>query len=154
SKFVVHLASLQADNTRTVRATLFTVSGASACLLLIACMNVGTLFIGRGLSRTREAAIRAAIGCGRGRLVRQFLTESMLFSAIGGAGGLVLALAAPRLFSAWNPLDALPAAPIRLDARALACAAAAMAIAAIVSGLLPAMRVGGIDPHDALRSGG
>src|SRR6267378_3025828 len=83
SKFVVHLTSLQADNTRTVRATLFTVSGAVACLLLVACMNVGTLLVGRGLARTREAAIRAAIGSGRGRLVRQFLTESLLFSAIG-----------------------------------------------------------------------
>jgi predicted permease len=154
SKFVVHLASLQSDNTRTVRATLVTVSGASACLLLVACMNVGTLLIGRGLARTREAAIRAAIGSGRGRLVRQFLTESLLFSAAGGACGLGLALVATRLFAAWNPLNALPSTPIRIDARALAFAAAAMALTTIVSGLLPALRVGAIDPNDALRSGG
>ena len=154
SKFVVHLTSLQADNTRTVRATLFTVSGAVACLLLVACMNVGTLLVGRGLARTREAAIRAAIGSGRGRLVRQFLTESLLFSAIGGACGLVLALIATRLFAAWNPLDTLPATPIRIDARVLAFAGCVMAIATVVSGLAPALRVGATDPNEALRSGG
>ena len=153
-KFVVHLTSLQADNTRTVRATLFTVSAASACLLLVACMNVGTLLIGRGLARTREAAIRAAIGSGRGRLVRQFLTESVLFSAIGGACGVGLAVVAIRLFAAWNPLNALPATPIRIDMRVLVFAAAVMALTTIVSGLLPAVRIGAIDPNDALRSGG
>src|SRR5262245_12634902 len=154
SKFVVHLTSLQADNTRTVRATLFTVSGAVACLLLVACTNVGTLLIGRGLARAREAAIRAAIGSGRSRLVRQFLTESLLLSAIGGACGLGLAVAATRLFAAWNPLNALPATPIRIDVRVLAFAAGVTAMTTIVSGLLPALRVGAIDPNEALRSGG
>ena len=82
------------------------------------------------------------------------MTESLLFSAAGGACGLGLALVATRLFAAWNPLNALPSTPIRIDARALAFAAAAMALTTIVSGLLPALRVGAIDPNDALRSGG
>ena len=154
SKYVVHLTSLQADNTRTVKATLLTVSGASACLLLIACMNVGTLLVGRGLTRAREAAIRAAIGSGRGRLVRQFLTESLLFSAIGSASGVALAVVATRLFAAWNPLDTLPATPIRIDLRVIAFAAAVMTIATIVCGVGPALRAAAIDPNEALRSGG
>ena len=85
--FVVNLSSLQADNTRTVRATLLTVLAAALCLLLIASMNVGVLLLGRGLGRRDEVAVRHALGAGRGRLVRQFLTESVVLSACGGALG-------------------------------------------------------------------
>ena len=154
SRFVVHLTTIQGDNTRTVRATLVTVSGAVGCLLLIACMNVGTLLIGRGLARAREAAIRSAIGSGRARLVRQFLTESLLYSAIGGASGTALAFVATRLFAAWNPLDTLPATPIRIDLRVIAFAAVVMAAATVITGLAPALRVGAVDPNEALRAGG
>jgi len=153
-KFVVHLTSLQSDNTRTVRATLVTLSGAVACLLLVACMNVGALLIGRGLARTREAAIRAAIGSGRGRLVRQFLAESLVISAIGSSAGIVLALNATRLFALWNPLDTLPSTTIRVDWRTVVFTACVMGLTTIVSGLVPALRVGATDPNDALRSGG
>ena len=154
NRFVVHLASLQEDNTRTVRATLMTVAGAVGCLLLIACMNVGTLMLGQGLTRAREAAIRAAIGCGHGRLLRQFLTESLLVSVIGGVCGLILAFAATRLFTAWNPLATLPAAPIGIDLRVFAFAVAVMAFATVACGLVPAVRVAATDPNEALRSGG
>src|SRR5262245_2206689 len=154
NKFVVHLTSLQSDNTRTVRATLVTLSGAVVCLLLVASMNVGALLIGRGLARTREAAIRAAIGSGGGRLVRQFLTESLVISAIGSGAGVVLALTAIRLFAIWNPLDTLPSTTIRVDLRTVAFAACVMAVATVVSGLVPALRVGATDPNEALRSGG
>jgi len=98
--------------------------------------------------------LRAAIGSGRGRLVRQFLTESLLFSAIGSASGVALAVVATRLFAAWNPLDTLPATPIRIDLRVIAFAAAVMTIATIVCGVAPALRAAAIDPNEALRSGG
>ena len=88
SQFPVLLTRLQDDNTRTIRATLITVISAVGCLLLIACMNVGTLILGRGLGRMQEAAVRAALGSGHGRLVRQFLTESLLLATLGGAAGL------------------------------------------------------------------
>ena len=117
NQFVLNLSFLQADNTRTVRMTLLTVSAAVASLVLIAAMNVGTLLLGRGLGRMRETAIRAAIGSGRARLVRQFLTEGLLIVLAGGTAGLVLAAGAVRLFVAWNPLGTLPANPIRLDLR-------------------------------------
>ena len=154
NRFVVNLASLQVDNTRTVRATLLTVSAAVVSLLLIAAMNVGTLLLGRGLVRMREAAIRAAIGSGRARLVRQFMTESLLIALVGGIAGLALSAAAMRLFVAWNPLGTLPANAIRLDLRALAAAGVAMAATTIVCGLIPALRISNADPHDALRAGG
>jgi predicted permease len=154
SQFVVNLTTLQADNTRSVRATLLTVSAAVASLLLIAALNVGTLLVGRGLVRMREAAIRAAIGSGRGRLVRQFMAESLLMTALGGLGGLALAAGAIRLFVAWNPLGALPANAIQLDLRVLAAACIGMAIATCISGLMPALHISRTNPCDALGTGG
>src|SRR5262249_58752901 len=108
SRHVVTLTSLQADNTRAVRLHLLTLSAAVASLFLIASMNVGTLLLGRGLIRLREAAIRTAIGSGRVRLIRQFLTESLLITSLGGIAGVGLAAIGVRLFVSWNPLPALP----------------------------------------------
>jgi hypothetical protein len=121
--------------------------------LLIACLNVGALLLGRGLSRAREAAIRAAIGSGRG-LVRQFLTESLLLSLIGGIGGLVLTLIATRLFAAWNPLSTLPANLVQVDWRVLGFAGVVMVLSTVVCGLVPALRMAATHPADALRAGG
>jgi predicted permease len=154
NSFVINVTSLQADNTRTVRATLWTVSAAVAALLLIAAMNVGALLLGRGFGRTREVAIRAAIGSSRAQLVRQFLTESLLIAVCGGLAGLALAAVAIRMFVAWNPLGALPANAIGLNMAALGAAGVAMAVTAIVSGLVPAIRISTANPNDALSAGG
>jgi predicted permease len=154
NQFVVNVSSLQEDNSRTVRSTLLTVSAAVICLLLIAAMNVGALTLGRGIGRMREAAIRAALGSGRARLVRQFLAESLLVSVIGGVCGVALAMMATRLFIAWNPLNTLPANAVQLDVRVLAMAAAAMLVTTVICGLVPAIRVSAADPHDALGAGG
>ena len=151
NKFVINLTTLQADNTRTVRATLVTVSAAVVSLLLIAALNVGTLLLGRGLVRLREAAIRAAVGSGRGRLARQFLAESVTIAVLGSLAGLALAGGAIRLFVAWNPLGTLPANAIRLDLRVVAAAFVAMAFVTIACGLLPAWHLSRVDPGDALR---
>ena len=154
NKFVVALASLQADNTRNVRATLLTVSAAVASLLLIAAMNVGALLLGRSLGRVRETAIRVAIGASRTRLVRQLLTESLLIATLGGAIGLALTAAAIRLFVAWNPLGALPANPIRLDLRVMTVTLAAVAITTLLAGLIPALKASMARPQDGLLGGG
>jgi len=154
NQFVVNLSSLQDDNTRTVRLTLLIVSAAVFSLLLIAAMNVGTLVLGKGLARTREIAIRAAIGSGRARLVRQFLTESLLLSLLGGIGGLMLATVATRLFVAWNPLGTLPTNAIEIDLRALGVIGVVMVMTTILCGLAPAWRASSVDPNDGLRAGG
>jgi putative ABC transport system permease protein len=153
NSFVINVTSLQADNTRTVRATLWTVSAAVATLLMIAAMNVGALLLGRGLGRTREVAIRAAIGSSRAQLVRQFLTESLLIAVCGGLAGLAFAAVAIRLFVAWNPLGTLPANAIGLNMAALGAAGIAMGVTALVSGLVPAIRISTANPHDALSAG-
>jgi predicted permease len=153
NQFVVTLSSLQADNTRSVRFTLLTVSAAVASLLLIAAMNVGTLLLGRGLGRAREIAIRAAIGSGRGRLVRQLLAESLLMSILGGVGGVMLTELATRLFVAWNPLGTLPPGGVHVDIRVLAFAMAAMLVTTTICGLVPALRASIADPVQTLRGG-
>jgi predicted permease len=153
SQFSVLLTRLQDDNTRTIRATLLTVVGAVVCLLLIACMNVGTLVLGRGLGRMQEAAVRTALGSGYSRLVRQFLTESLLLASLAGAAGLILASIGVRLFAAWDPIGMLPASSIAIDVRALCAACATVAIAVTISGLVPALRAAAVDPQKGLRTG-
>ncbi len=154
NQFVVNLTSLQADNSRTIRSTLLTVSAAVVSLLLIAAMNVGALTLGRGIGRMREAAVRAALGSGRSRLVRQFLAESLLVSLLGGLAGIALALVAIKLFIAWNPLGTLPANAIQIDVRVLVIAGVAMLVTTAICGVIPALRVSAADPIDALHAGG
>jgi predicted permease len=152
-QFVVNLSSLQQDNTRTVRATLLTVLASALCLLLIASTNVGVLLLGQGLRRRTEVAVRHAIGASRARLVRQFLAESLVVSACSSVLGIGIALVALRAFTAWNPLGTLPPAGVHLDLRAVAAATAAMAVATVVAGLVPAMRVSASGISAPLRSG-
>ena len=153
NRFVVNLSSLQEDNARTVRSTLLTVLGAAVCLLLIAAMNVGVLLFGQGLKRRNEVAVRHAIGAGRGRLVRQFMTESLVLSIGSSVLAIGLALAALRVFVAANPLGTLPASGVHLDLRAAAVAALAVVITTIVAGLVPALRLSATDVGATLRSG-
>jgi predicted permease len=147
--YIASLNSLQADNARTVRATLLTVLAAALCVLLIASINVGTLLLGRGLARRGEAAVRQALGAARARVVRQFLAETVLLSVGGGAFGIGLAALATRLFLAWNPLNELPVNAVRLDLRSIAIATLAMAVTALVAGLLPAIRMSDAPPATA-----
>ncbi len=120
--------------------TLLLLAGAVALVLLIACANVANLFLARSLARSREFAIRAALGAGRARLVRQLLTESVLLSLIGGGSGLAIAALATRPALRFMP-DWLPRAQeISLDWRVLLFTVAASVLTGIAFGLLPALR--------------
>ena len=146
--FVVNLTSLQADNSRTVRSTLLTVSAAVVSLLLIAAMNVGALTLGRGIGRLREAAIRAALGSGRPRLIRQFLAESLLVSLLGGLAGIGSRRGGHqvvhRVESARDPAGQCH--PDWTFERS-AIAGAAMLVTTAICGLVPALRVSSADPE-------
>jgi predicted permease len=126
--------------------------GAALCILLLACANLASLLLARGLNRTRELAVRTALGAGRERLVRQLITESLGLSLIGGAIGVGIAAAgAPllaRLVPNTLPIGAVPA----IDLRVLAFATVLIVLTGLASGVAPAWSGGKTGPLDALRN--
>jgi putative ABC transport system permease protein len=139
-------AELLADRVvANVRQMLLLLLGAVGCLLLIACVNVANLLITRGASRQHELAIRAALGGGRLRLAGQWLVESSLVSAVGGALGVALAAALLRALVAVAPDGTARLDEVRLDASALLFAVAASAICGVVFGAFPAFQASSVD---------
>jgi putative ABC transport system permease protein len=126
---------------------------ASVALLLIACVNLANLLLSRSAARGREVAVRTALGAGRGRLVAQFLTESLVLAAFGTLAGLALALPAMRFLERLVP-EAMGAAHLTLDWRVLAFSAAVAIAAALIFGLAPALRGSRLAPQEGLRDGG
>jgi putative ABC transport system permease protein len=123
-------------------------------VLLIACANLANLMLGRTAARRRELAVRAALGAGRARLVRQIVTEALVLAMIGGAAGVLLAYWTTGFFVALGG-DSIPGAEqIGLDAKVLLFAFAAATVAALLAGLLPALHASRAAVADALREGG
>ena len=125
--------------------TLLVVFGATALLLLLACVNVTTLLLARGTARTREAAVRAALGATRLRVVRQLLTEAFVLASIGAIGAVALAFVAVRLLLALGASKLPRLASVPFDARVLAFAAAVLVFSALAMGAAPAWRLAGAD---------
>ncbi|MDQ6828666.1 MAG: ABC transporter permease [Gemmatimonadota bacterium] len=138
---------------RDTRRTLLVLLGAVSVVLLIACVNVANLCVARAASREREIAIRAALGAGRSRVVRQLLTESLLLAMLGAAGGLALACVAVRSLVTFLPADTPRVTEIALDARVLAFTLGVGLITGIAFGLAPALRVSRADLHSTLGAG-
>ncbi len=137
-----------------VRSTLWLLLGAQVGLvLLMACVNVASLLLARAVSREREVALRVALGAGRGRLIRQCLTESALLGIGGGCLGLMIAAAGIRPFVLLWP-DGLPRAEeVRLDWRVLLFAFAVSVLSGLLFGLAPALRAPARQLEQTLRAG-
>ena len=136
----------------------YTLLGAVAFLLLIACANVANLQVARATGRWREIALRSALGAGRWRVVRQLLTETALLSALGAGLGLVFAQGSIGLIVSTMPAEMAEQIAgwraIGLNGRALAFAMAATILSALFSGLAPALRGSKIELNQALKSAG
>lgn len=136
------------------RDTLVFLLGAVGLVLLIACINVANLLLARGLGRRQEVAVRAAIGASRGRLVRQFVTESVLLGLVGGVAGLLIARLGLGALVGIAPETVLRASEAALDLRVVGFTLAVSLVSAIVFGLLPAWSNASLELSDHLREGG
>jgi putative ABC transport system permease protein len=137
----------------SVQAILWTGAAAVALLLFIACINVTNLLLIRGSARARELAVRAALGAGLNRLVRQMLIESGVLALVGGIVGVVLATAAVRALVTFAPAELPRRDNIQIDAPVLVFALVVTVAAALLAGLLPAVLGGRGDLSASLRAG-
>ena len=134
--------------------TLWLLLGAVGFVLLIACVNVSNLLLARSTGRTREFAIRTALGAGRWRLLRQSLTESLLLAFVGGGLGLVVASWGTNAALAVLPTTLPRASEVRLDTRVLLFTLVVSLLAGILAGLAPALKTSGWRLSETLKEGG
>jgi putative ABC transport system permease protein len=138
-----------------LRSSLYVLLGAVGMLLLIGCVNLANLTLARGTSREREVAVRAALGAGRWRLLRQFLTENVLLSTTGGALGLLVGYAMMNGLRLIVPPFTLPRdANVTMDPRVLAFALALSLATGVIFGLAPALQATKPDLSGAMKEGG
>ncbi|HEV2448715.1 MAG TPA: FtsX-like permease family protein, partial [Candidatus Sulfopaludibacter sp.] len=145
--------SLQSHVVGEVRPALLMLFAAVGFLLLIVCVNVANLLLVRVTARSRELAVRTALGAGRRHLVRLMLSESLLLAVAGGTAGLLLAVWSLELLRILLPPEVPRVGDIRIDGGVVAFALAVSAAAGLLFGFLPAWRACAMNVNDALKSG-
>ena len=152
--FGTNVFTLYTENVAgTLRRSLLILQFVVAFVLLIACVNVANLLLTRAAGREKEIAIRVALGANRGRLVRQAMSESLLFSLLGGAAGLLLAWWGIRGVRALAPADILGLHQLSIDPYVLAFTLGVMLLAGMLFGLAPALHVGRQDIQHTISKG-
>jgi predicted permease len=150
----INLVSMKQDIVGNVQPFLLVLLAAVGFLLLIACANVANLLLARSMGRSREFAIRAALGANQTRVIRQLLTESILLAGLGGTLGVLLAFCGTRAVLATLP-GALPRAnEVSLDSRVLIFTIVLSLFAGIVFGLAPALKTSRVNLQDVLKKSG
>lgn len=134
-----------------VRPALLAVLGAVALVLLVACLNVMNLLLARGAQREGEFAVRAALGAGRSRIVRQLLSESVLLALLGGIAGIGVAFAGIRILVALSPSDLPRLSAIQMEGSVLAFAFGTTTLVGVLFGLVPAVQASRSSVQDSIR---
>lgn len=137
-----------------VRPVMWVLAGAVGFVLLIACANVASLLLARADRRQRELSVRAALGAGRGRLVRQLFLESLVLALVGGAAGLLLAVGATEALPLLHPPSLPRLHDVRVDPGVLVFALGASLASALLFGLAPALHSARAGIHATLKEGG
>lgn len=153
SRWGLVLVPLHDQMVGDVRPALLLLLGAVALVLIIACVNMANLLLTRGAVRQRELAMRGALGAGRGRLVRQLLTESTLLSLAGGAIGVLLAWWGVRTLVRLDPGNIPRLDSVRIDGGVLLFSLGVAAATGLLFGLLPALHLSRLDLRTVLQSG-
>ncbi|MBV9301633.1 MAG: ABC transporter permease [Acidobacteriaceae bacterium] len=149
----VLVTRMRDEMVRNVRLTLELLLAAVGMVLLIACANLANLLLARATGRTREIAIRAAVGASRGRIVRQLIAESMLLAVAGGIGGLALAVLVSRALVAMAPGNVPRLTETGIDGTVLVFTLGLSVVACFLFGLAPAYHTSRVDLNESLKQG-
>jgi predicted permease len=153
-KWTLKVTSLDEIATGDIRPALLVLLGAVGFVLLIACANVANLLLARAAGRTKEVAIRSALGAERWNIIRQLLTESVVLSLIGGAIGLLLAYWSVRALVAVNPSNVPRVDELGVDGNVLLFTAIVSVGTGLLFGVMPALQISRSDLQSTLREGG
>ncbi|MGI9114588.1 MAG: ABC transporter permease [Chthoniobacterales bacterium] len=154
SRAGIHLVTLREDLVSRVRPALLMLFGAVVFLLLIACANVGNLLLARSISRYREIAIRAALGASRARVIRQFLTESILLALAGGVLGVLGATWSIGVMQTFGARVVPLLSGVELDVRVLTFSFVVSILTGVVFGCAPALRASRVSLNETLNDAG